>query len=737
MKRQRAVIGTRAPERKAVGDPDTRRLAFAALALGVLALLVYGNAFSAGLVLDNKPIIELDPRVHTWNADTLGLIFTRNYWYPQSFTDLYRPLTTLSYWVNYTLIGNGTRVAGYHAVNLVLHWANACFVLLIVGRLTQRFALALAAAALFVVHPVNTEAVTNIVGRADLFATLSILAGGWCYVRATAATGRRRTRLLSGMALSAFLGVFTKETAVLIGVFVLLYDGVWRFPALAGATVRERLRVAGRAFGLKGYVWLLPAAIAAIIVRVTFARSSVVISEPFVANPIAGATWFSGFMTAWKVIGRYMGLLVFPHVLSTDYSYNQIPLYGEGGGAWETAQAWLALALVIVLLSLAVRLRKSHTLFAWGTCFFFLTQLPTANLLVPIGTIMAERFMYLPSVGFCAVAALALMWAGARVAAVAPPNARTVAQWSCIAVAVAALGVRTHTRNRDWHDQVSLMKSAVEASPRSYKAYEGYANARLVVSQDEATLDSAIAGAERSYSILETPKLPVERQGGGPLFSLGLYYRLKGQKVRARGDSVLAKEFLKKSVAMLERARDLNMWFTARSREARIARSRDSSALADVGDYTIYVELANAYLETQQWTGARNAGRYAQHLQPDAQQAYQVEGTALFYEHHADSGAVAIAMALLLDPRRGDIWENLASCFRSMGLPPPIVRNGDAFAFDPASPLTGQLLTRAAAGLVSRFEEARRFDDARAWRERLMREYRLPAQVFAPAAIAR
>ena len=194
-----------------------RTLVLLGLALGLVTLLTYSNSFEAGLTLDNTVVITQDPRIREWNGQNLRLIFQENYWWPYAASDLYRPLTTLSYLGNYAVLGNGPRVAGYHWVNFLLHWANAWLVLVILRRLTARPGVALLAAALFAVHPVNVESVTNIIGRADLLAAFSILAGGWCYLRAAGVSGLRKLPWLGGVALLACAGVLMKESAVMIG----------------------------------------------------------------------------------------------------------------------------------------------------------------------------------------------------------------------------------------------------------------------------------------------------------------------------------------------------------------------------------------------------------------------------------------------------------------------------------------------------------------------------------------
>src|SRR5207248_2970921 len=116
-----------------------------------------------------------------------------------------------------SVLGNGENVTGYHVGNVLLHWVNTWLVFLIVRHLSGRLDIGALSAALFAVHPVNTEAVTNVVGRADLLAALAVLFGGWCYLRGW----------LVGLAVAACAGVLAKENAVMIVAFVVLYDVLW------------------------------------------------------------------------------------------------------------------------------------------------------------------------------------------------------------------------------------------------------------------------------------------------------------------------------------------------------------------------------------------------------------------------------------------------------------------------------------------------------------------------------
>jgi len=159
------------------------------LLLCLLTLAVYANTFGLGFALDAIGVVEGDPRVHAVTAGNLALIFQNDYWWPSSVDTLYRPFTTLSFLFNYAILGNADSAAGYHVVNVLLHLANVLLVFQLAQRVLRERTAAFFAAALWAVHPVLTESVANIAGRADLLATMAVLGGLLLYDRAL--TGAR------------------------------------------------------------------------------------------------------------------------------------------------------------------------------------------------------------------------------------------------------------------------------------------------------------------------------------------------------------------------------------------------------------------------------------------------------------------------------------------------------------------------------------------------------------------
>ena len=150
----------------AVAPPAARWKPWAILF--AIALVAYADSFGLGLAQDSKVIVTQDPRLRAATAENFGLILTRNYWWPKAGDGLYRPVTTATFLLNYAVLGNGPSPAGYHWLNFLLHAINACLVYQLALLIFRRGWPAFGAAALWAVHPICTEAVDNIVGRADL-----------------------------------------------------------------------------------------------------------------------------------------------------------------------------------------------------------------------------------------------------------------------------------------------------------------------------------------------------------------------------------------------------------------------------------------------------------------------------------------------------------------------------------------------------------------------------------------
>ena len=564
-------------------------------ALAILAGLIlaaYANSFQTGFPFDNKEVILNDQRVQAVNAGNLGLIFHQSYWGGQGETGLYRPVSTLSFLFNYAILGNAGRPLGYHLINYLLHVANAYLVYLLAVLLLESFWQALFTAALWALHPVLTESVTNIIGRADEFAALAVLGALLLYIRSTGAQGWRKLPYWLGMMLLTAVGVFSKESAVVVAAMVVLYDFTYR-PGL----LRPRRDLA------IGYAALALPLVAMWYVRSRiFAKANAAIF-PFLENPLVGADFATSKLTAIKVLGKYLWLLVWPRHLSADYSYNQIPLVDSRLARWEDWKAFVALAVILGIgIVAAAYYRRSKAVFFF-IGFSMLAMLPTANLFLPIGTIMAERFLYLPAIGFAGCLVVAVYAAGSRF------GLRPWAAPAVLCVISAAFGIRTFLRNPDWKDDETLWERAVAVCPESYKTHYNLAHAWF--EKDHSQVDKSIAQMEQALAIVAS--LP-NNLNSSPVFQeLGAYYGYKGD-IAARTSLSESREWYQKALQILLRGVAVDEEFNAACRRRELARGKPPGEIGIFGAPLLYWNLSQAYLRLGDRPHAEQALLYRRQL---------------------------------------------------------------------------------------------------------------------------
>ena len=668
-------------------------------ALLLIALAAYANSFGLGLAQDSRAIVERDARIRAATADNLSLILGKTYWWPKTGDGLYRPVTTLSLLFNYAVLGNGPHAAGYHAVNFLLHAINVWLLYELALLLFRRAGPAFFAAALWAVHPIGTEAVTSIVGRADLLAAMAVLGGLLLYAQRPGKwilsgsgplgfsvrdvpLGPTQSPWAStaGLFVIATAGVFAKENAAVLLGMMLLLDLAFREGIAA-----VRLR------------WRDYAAVASSLAILAVVRHGVLGSLPlaqavYVDNPLRGAGFWAAHWTALKVVGLDLWLLLCPLHLSCDRSFDQIPLAG-----WGDPWAWASLVLVPAILAAALlRYRQDRVLF-WTAGFFGIALLPTANLLFPIGAMMAERFLYLPAVAF-AVATAALLY-----------RLKNASYTKAALVALLVLyGGRTLLRNPDWNDDLALASADVETTPRSFRLHDLLAGA-LYRQDPQRNLDRAIAEEEKSWAILKP--LPPARSSEFPPTLLGFYYSAKGDYSR--------------SLAVLLAAREISQAVGKAYDEDQRAHGREPAPPAGLPQ--LYLTLANDYLHLGKYPEAVEALRYGRGLDPHELDAY--DGLSLAYSAMGNLPMAAATMeakaqldgfqpATLAAIR--DLYQKMpdASC--------AFVERGGQWQFNMACPRVRTDLCQSAAELVEAFTTAREPDEARHWKENAAQRFGCP-----------
>jgi tetratricopeptide (TPR) repeat protein len=632
------------------------------------------------LALDSRAIITRDARIHAATTANLVLIVGKDYWWDMPTDGLYRPVTTLSLLFNYAVLGNGSEATGYHVLNFLLHAVNVWLVfelaLLVLGSTRPAFL----ASALWAVHPMGTEAVSNVAGRADLLAAMAVLGGLLLYARGASAHGWRRYAVAAGLFAVAALGVLSKENASVLLGLMLLWD-------LSFGVRDGRPRLPRR--------WPCYAAVAAALGLFLWARHVVVSAlvrapQAIADNPLYGAGFWTARLTAIKVVGMDLWLLLYPVKLSSDHSYNQIPV-----SPWTDPWAWAALVAVAAILVLAlVRYRRDRLGF-WLAGFFGIALLPTANLIFPIGAIMAERFLYLPSVAL-AIALVALLY---RL-----PDRRYA---TAILVAAGVLfAVRAIERNPAWTSNLALASADVETAPRSARLHDMLAQA-LFEQDPRGNIDRVIQEQERACEILFTLP-PAQASELTPTY-LGMYYVLKAASV----DAALRRPRYEKALQVLLRAREISE--AAEKAHDNRLRAQGKPLAARSAYQQLYFTLANVCLYLGRYQEAVEALRYGRALDPQTLVAYDKLSTAYSAMGNLQWAAVSLEEKAQLDGFQKATLAALLDVYRKVpDASCVLVQHDGAWTLNTSCPRLRSDLCLALTDLAQAYQDARQSGRARA-----------------------
>jgi tetratricopeptide (TPR) repeat protein len=421
-----------------------------------------------------------------------------------------------------------------------------------------------------------------------------------------------------------------------------LYDLSFRIPRRQVKPLRNALDSLARYCAI-GYVVLIPPLFALVYARNSMFKKDRPVQMPFVDNPILGADFVTARLTAVKVFGKALWLLLWPRELSCDYSFNQIPLVNWHMTRFEDWQALVGLIAIFTFAAIAVACwKRTGPAFFW-IGFVFLTMLPTSNLLQPIGSIMAERFLYLPAVGIagCLVVAASAVAHRFRFRAHLIPFV--------VALVVLVWGVRTFQRNRDWTDDEALWTQALSVAPDSFKPHISLAQ---IWFQQEGSSPRVIGEAEKAVAILN--KLPDYLNVSMPYQGLGLFYLSKGDSLAPRGPDrdILpgpeSRQWYLKALAVLQRGVAIDRELNVTAHHAMALREKTSTALPTFGLAELYADLGLVYLRLSSPTDAVTAYLYQRKITPGDPVVYRSLANAYLKAGDTQAAFVALWGALVV-----------------------------------------------------------------------------------------
>ena len=319
---------------------------------------------------------------------------------PDAVDKLYRPLTCLSFAVEYSI--HGDRPWAYHLINILLHAGAAAAVAELARRLVG-FRPAIAAGILFAIHPVHVEAVAGLVGRAELLCTLAMVVAMILFLRAM--TPARAAGICGSLAVA----ILSKEQGILLPAVLLALLPVRKYllgessPAQSDGQSLNIHSTSDNAGDERGVMRGLFAVMCLMLAGYLIFREELLgfawdrQKLDWTANPLILSTGLNRCLMPIVLVGRYIVLLVVPRYLSLDYGTRVI----GSTVRWHEPFIYLGFATIVVFSMtalLAFRRRSWKILFLLAA--LALSYGMVSNFLILIGTIMGERLMYLPSVFF-------------------------------------------------------------------------------------------------------------------------------------------------------------------------------------------------------------------------------------------------------------------------------------------------------------------------------------------------
>ncbi len=453
-----------------------------------LAFLLYANTLGHGFVLDDSIVITENMFTQQGASGIPGILSKDTFFgfFKVEGKDAlvsggrYRPFTLVIFALLYQLVGKSA--FAFHLLTVLL-FAATCLVLyhtlraLTTPKMGAGYghAMAFIAAALFAAHPIHTEVVANIKGCDEILTLLGCLGALWLVLKAVD-TGKTAYGLAAGAVF--FWACMSKENAATFVVIIPLALWFFRSDAGAGAVARHS--------------WPIWAAFAVFflirgsILNWKFGSAPLeLMNNPYLK--IVGNNWVAfsfseKLATISYTLGKYLQLLVWPHPLTHDYYPRHIDLK-----TFSDPVALFSFAAYGGLAAYALTGIRKKDPVRFGILFYLLTLSIVSNLVFPVGTHMGERFAFMPSVGFCLVAAHLLLqlardksvW---RVAALSLPLGAT-------GFLVLVFGSMTILRNPAWESNEKLFLTDVKTSVNSAKiqnACGGVLFEKAMTAQDTA-----------------------------------------------------------------------------------------------------------------------------------------------------------------------------------------------------------------------------------------------------------
>lgn len=426
------------------------------------AFVLYFNTLNHGYLLDDHTVLSANKYTQQ-GIKAIPTLLTTAYWYGYdgSTSSVYRPLSTIIFAVEHEFFGLNPKAS--HFINVLLYALTGIVLFITLSKLfrsnvnfnpVSKTIFSFIVAVIYIAHPVHTEVVANVKSRDEILCFFFVILSVFFLLKYNEYEKKNIFNIILSM-ICFFFSLLSKETSfafVLILPIILYYFSNIKFS--------ENIKLTGFLV-LTGGVYL--------IMRINFLDKSFSgdFSNNLMTNSLVGAeTYYDRLGTAIFILMKYIWLLILPHPLVYDYSYNQIPNL-----KWYDVKAIFSVLLLMTLIGYSIYKFKIKDLFSFSIFYFFISFFVVSNIAVIIGAPMAERFIYLPSFAYC----IAFGWILVKIfkikiiqnAFIVKENWKLV---SALVIILTAYGFKTISRNQAWENNLTLFVTDIEHASNSARA---------------------------------------------------------------------------------------------------------------------------------------------------------------------------------------------------------------------------------------------------------------------------
>lgn len=491
--------------------------------IALLAVILYINTLGHDFVYDDINVITRNHLVKE-GVSSIPTLLTTSYrfGYFEGEDELYRPLSNIVFTISWQLFPDNPFPG--HLLNIVLYAFTGYFLFRLLSKLLSSFNIIVPfiATVIYIAHPIHTEVVANIKSLDEIMSFLFVIFAMLFMIRhVDLKTARDRMYSM----LCFFLALLSKESAIMM--FAVIPLTIYFF----------RDVTAKRAVGLMMY-FVVPLAVY-LLMRVN-ALGAVTGTKhfPFIDNILVEAGgYFSRLPTVLFIIANYLRLMIYPHPLSSDYSFKQFELTG-----WDNPLVIISLIVHAGLFAFAISGLRKKSIYSYSILFYLLTIFLSSNLLFVIGSAFAERFLYVPLLGLAIVISVFIskIFQSEKISAkytgldsILKYNRKEIL---LLIVLLLPMAYKTMARNLDWKSDYILFENDSKSSPLSARSHYSFADnivkEKILKSADEKEqkfwADSALAEYNRAIDIYPAYADAIGQRG--------FAYFIKGDKPKAYED---------------------------------------------------------------------------------------------------------------------------------------------------------------------------------------------------------